>query len=345
MKPKAKDITKNTVLHHLCKMWNFGANTKLTLFSGGTESAGWIIEETDNGNKWIAKIFGLEVNSNEVKDEINLYHFLVDHEIHAPILKADLSNQEFNFIDFKGYRLPVILMRFENLRMCTPSTITQSEMSKIASEIAKMHKILSEYPNKEALMHSQLLTKHSEKAEHKTAYEALIQSVHVEKFSKNQLERFCKIDTKMENYINSNPPLLPQTETIIHADLSLEHAQFLPDNSVYFFDFADRAWGSVSQELATFTTMLYQWEDISFEKWEKLQQWLLVGYKTTTPLTTNDLQAIPQKSLVRLLYVNKYLATLTKTTPSEHVVNWIRRGYELGEYICSKNQVGNRVVK
>jgi len=269
----------------------------------------------------------------------NFIIFLIDHGIHAPTLKADLNDQELNFIDFKGYQLPVILMRFENLRMCTPSTVTQTELSKIASETAKMHKVLSEYPNKEVLRHSRLPAEEwAEKDEPKSAYEALTQSVHVEKFSKEQLERFSKIDTVMENYIKSNPPLLPQTETIIHADLSLEHAQLLPDGNVYFFDFTDRSWGAVSQELATFMTMLYQWEDISFEKWEELRQWLLDGYQTITPLTNNDLQAISQKALIRLLVANKYLAVLTKTTPSDHVVNWIRRGYELGDYICSRGR-------
>ena len=162
-----------------------------------------------------------------------------------------------------------------------------------------------------------------------------MQSVHAKKFSKEQQSKFAEVDTKMEEFIKTHTPILPLTESVIHADLALEHAQLLQDGHVYFFDFADRSWGAVAQELATFITMLYQWEDISFQKWEELRQWLLDGYQTITPLTKNDLRAIPQKALIRLLGACKYLAVLAKETPSEHVVNWIRRGYKLGAYIIS----------
>lgn len=197
-----------------------------------------------------------------------------------------------------------------------------------------MHKILLKYPYKESFRQLPAV-EWMEKDKPKTAYEALMQSVHAEKFSKEQLERFAGVDEGMEEYIKTHSPTPPFTESIIHADLSLEHAQLLPDGNVYFFDFADRTWGPVAQELATFLTMFYQWEDISFHKWEELRLWLIEGYQTVTLLTENDLSAIPQKALIRLLGACKYLAVLTKNTPSEHVVNWIRRGYELGDYIIS----------
>ncbi len=336
MRPKAKDLMKDILLDHLGRMWSLDVKT-MTLLTGGTESAAWVIEENSNGNKWVAKLFGLGEDLIKVKDEVNLYQFLIDHGIHAPVLTADLNNQKLNFIDFKGYQFPVILMRFEDLRMCTPSTVTQDVLTKIASETAKMHKILLGYPNKEILKNKQLpAEKGAEKDEPKSAYEALVQSVHLKKFSKEQLKKFAEVDSKMEEFIKTHTPSLPLTESIIHADLALEHVQLLPDGNVYFFDFADRSWGAVAQELATFMTMLYQWEDIAFQKWEELSQWLLNGYQTVTPLTSNDLQAIPQKALIRLLGACKYLAVLAKNTPSGHVVNWIRRGYELGDYICLK---------
>jgi len=338
MYPKAKEIANNIILHHLRKMWNFEANTKLTLLSGGTESAAWIIEKKNDGNKWVAKVFGLGEDLDKVKDEVRLYQFLIDSGICAPILKADINDQELNFIDFKGYQLPVILMRFEDLLMRTPSTVTQAELSKIARETARMHKVLLGYPNKGFLTTEKLSAdERSGEEETISAYEALMQSVHAEKFSKEQLEKFAEADFKMEEFIKTNTPILPLTESIIHADLSLEHAQLLPDGNVYFFDFADRSWGTVAQELATFTTMLYQWEDISFQKWEELRRWLIDGYQTIKPLTNNDLRAIPQKALIRLLGANKYLAVLDKNTPNEHIANWIRRGYELGEYLVSTN--------
>lgn len=336
MKPSAKDISKDILLDHLGEKWGFDID-KITLLTGGTESAAWIVEGS-NGNRWVAKVFGLGEDLDKVKDEVNLYQFLIDHDIHAPVLKHDLNNQRLNFVSFKGYDFPVILMRFEKLRVCTPSTVTQKELIKIASETAKMHKVLLGYPNKEILKYKKLPAEEwVDKDNPKSAYEALIQSVHAQKFTKKKLKKFSKADSKMEEFIKMHAPSLSLTESIIHADLALEHAQLLPDGNVYFFDFADRSWGAVTQELATFMTMLYQWEDISFQKWEELCQWLLDGYQTLAPLAENDLHAIPQKALIRLLGACKYLAVLAKNTPSEHVVNWIRRGYELGDYIVGKS--------
>lgn len=134
MKSKAKDLGKATVLNFLHKGWGFTENTNITPLSGGTESAAWVVEGGGNNNKWIAKVFGLGEKLTKIKDELNFCRFLNEHGIHAPILKPDLNNQELNFIDLEGYKFPVIVMRFEDLRMCTPSTITHDELTKIATE-------------------------------------------------------------------------------------------------------------------------------------------------------------------------------------------------------------------
>ena len=160
MQPKAKELTKDIIIPYLRKMWGFSVSTDLTLLSGGTESAAWVVEEGNGGNKWVAKVFGLGEGLNKIKDEVSLYHFLNGHEIHAPVLKPDLDGQELDFIDFKGYKFPIVIMRFENLRMCTPSTVTQGELTKIAIETAKMHKVLLEYPNKEILKNYILTVEH-----------------------------------------------------------------------------------------------------------------------------------------------------------------------------------------
>ncbi|HUW22272.1 MAG TPA: phosphotransferase [Candidatus Bathyarchaeia archaeon] len=332
-RPESKEIDKSAVVSHLQSLYGFAPDLEIKSLPGGTESAVWVTQGRDRG--WIVKVFGLDVGPIEkIRDETELYRYLNAHGIHVPTVKPTLSNQDVSFINFKDCRFPLIVMRFENLRMCTPLTITREELTRIASETARMHKVLMAYPGKEQLM---LKPTPAEvwvnKDEPKSAFEALRQSVHAKEFSKERLEKFAKIDTRMAAYIKSHSPSLPQTETIIHADLALEHAQLLPDGSVYFFDFSDRVWGAVSQELGTFLTMLYQQEDISFQRWEELRKRLFEGYQTISTLTRNDQSAILQKALIRLLGACKYLAVLAKDTPSKHVVNWIRRGYELGEYI------------
>lgn len=196
-----------------------------------------------------------------------------------------------------------------------------------------MHQILHNHPNASNIPTQP--EKQASKKESKTTFKALSQSVNVKQFTSKQLSRFEEIDTRMEQYIKNHPPATGLTETLIHGDLALEHAQFLPDDSVYFFDFADRIWGPVAQELATFLTMLYQGENIPFTRWEELKRYLLTGYQSVNKLSEDDLHAIPKKELIRILGAIKYLAILARDTPSDQVVNWIRRGYEMGNYILT----------
>jgi len=205
--------------------------------------------------------------------------------------------------------------------------VTKSELFKIGSETAKLHKVIRKYPY--------LTKKKINGTKSQSAFKAFTQCINSNSFTKKQLSTFSLTDANLVKIANSQDVELPLTETFLHADLALEHARILSNGEIYFFDFADRKWGSVSEELATFISMLYQWEDISFDKWRELKTVFLDGYQSVTTLTANDYEAVPAYIAVRILRSTRYLSILTKDEPSTHVVNWIRRGYELGKLLTS----------
>jgi len=81
---------------------------------------------------------------------------------------------------------------------------------------------------------------------------------------------------------------------------------------------------------------LHSWGDVPHAHWEKLKEGFLASYESVFPLTKNDVQAIPLFMLYRQLDVIKYLCSLYKNEPNETTVNWVRRGYTLGEYILNQ---------
>lgn len=309
----------------------YGLNIKLlSPLEGGTESAAWTAE-TATG-KWIAKVFSPNESREIIAEEIKLYRFLNSDSIHVPVIHPGKNKNQVGEIESNERRYPAIVMRFENLRRASPSAVTEAELKRVAGETAKMHQKLSGYPGKNEW--PKVTTTDTALTNKKTpAFNAFIQSVNSEWFTEGQLEYFRTVDARMETFIRKFDTPNNLAYGPIHGDLALEHAQFLPDGSVYFFDFADRAIAPIAHELAVFLTWLYQWENISFDRWEQLKTWLLEGYRAETQLTPDDISSIPHFEIRRILGATYYLANLTKNIPSKHVVNWVRRGYELGDYL------------
>lgn len=315
----------------------FGLDAKsLSPLEGGTESAAWIVETS--AGKWIIKVFSPSEPRERIAEEITLYQFLNGNGIHAPVIRHGKDNNHVGEIESNDRRYPAIVMRFENLRRVSPSAVTEEELKRIAGETAKMHQVLSRYPGKsewpKVTTTDTALT--NKKA---TAFNAFIQSVNSEWFTEGQLEYFRTVDARMEEFIRKLGTLSNLAYGPIHGDTALEHAQFLPNGEVYFFDFADRAVAPIAHELAVFLTWLYQWENISFDRWEQLKTWLLEGYRAKTQLTSDDISSIPHFEIRRILGATYYLANLTKNIPSEHTVNWVRRGYELGDYLTGTSRL------
>lgn len=309
----------------------FGLDVKLlSPLEGGTESAAWTAETS--AGKWIAKVFGPGQPRETIAEETALYQFLNENGIHAPAVHPGKDGNYIGDIQSNQHRYPTVVMRFENLRRVSPSAVTEKELKRVAKETAKMHQVLSDYPGKNEwpkfTTTDTALTKKIT-----TAFSAFINSINSKSFTAGQLDCFRAVDARMETFIRKFDTPSNLACGPVHGDMALEHAQFLPDGEVYFFDFADRAIAPIAHELAVFLTWLYQWEDISFDRWEQLKTWLLEGYQAETQLTSADISSIPRFEIRRILGATYYLTNLTKNTPSEHVVNWIHRGYELGDYL------------
>lgn len=323
-------IDSESVTFCLNQNYDLSLSKPVSQLPGGTENAAWIVEA--NEGKWIVKIFGSgEGPVERIEEEAMLYQFLNSHGIHAPVVLPNRAGRGLSLLESQGQTLQLMLMKYEQLTMCSPISITRKELEKIAEETARMHKVLVGYPQADSLKKATRVS-----FAKGATFEALVNSGYKGAFTPEELQRIKKTNDQMENYLESHLPPESLTKTVIHADLSLEHTQLLPEGGVYFFDFSDRTRGPVAQELGTFLTVLFQWEDKSLERWQELKSWVLAGYQFESKLTEDDLQAINFFILSRVLGACKYLIDLTKDTPNETVINWIKRGYLLGEHLVSQ---------
>jgi Ser/Thr protein kinase RdoA (MazF antagonist) len=298
------------------------------LFEGGTESAAWEIVASDRA--YILKIFGLHENQGKrIKDEARLYAFLNRHGVRAPRMVPTVEEQLIGSLPFKGIGYPTMLMEKEELHMLEPSTVTRDQLMRVGEATATLHRVMKLYE-------SEFDNETAERVLNDTegSYERLEKSPYAQKFSGEQMERFKRANEVMLAYLQTHPPADGLEQQLIHGDLGLEHARVLPDGNIYFFDFADRKVSTRADELATFVTTLYQWEDISFERFETLRQWLLEGYQKVTPLAETELREIDREMMVRILNAHRYLLDLSGETYNQHVFEWVRRGYDLGEYVA-----------
>ncbi|MFA6602980.1 MAG: phosphotransferase [Candidatus Shapirobacteria bacterium] len=332
-KVSSKSVARESVLNHLNQCYSLNSPQVFVLIEGGTSSAVWKFK--NGSSQWMIKVFGLEEGPlDRIRDEANLFRYLNDRGIHTPVLLPGKDNSDVSLLNYHGMEFAVFVMRFENLRMASPSTVTQQELQVISRDIARMHLVLESYPGLKAMPD---VSPWEEKETANRAIDLVLSSSSVRQFNPPQLKDFDEVDNKMQSYLNSHAEPAPLTRSLIHSDLSLEHAQFLPDDNVYFFDFSDRKSGTVIEEIATFLACLYQWEDISFNRWEELKSWVLEGYQSVFPLTKDDLLALNRFIIIRLLGANNYLAQLAKDEENVHVDNWIRRGYQLGDYLLKNN--------
>ncbi len=327
-----KKINDNLVKTCLEANYNLVVNS-LKLLPGGTSSAAWVVDT--NKGKYLAKIFGLGEGSVEwVTNEAELFFFLHQRGVCAPEVLPSARGELVSVLEYLNNRFPVTVVKWqEKLRMLTPATITPEELTSLGRKVSQLHLALRDYPDGDFIQNRP----RTSSAKHKslTAFEAVMAGAKYRKIDAKLLNSFEAIDQQMELYVNAYPPLISLPKSVIHADLSLDHAQLLPNGDIYFFDFSDRKWSTRSQEVATFFTTLYLWEDISFEKLEELQSLFLLGYQSVYPLSPEELMAIPSLMVKRLLGTIKYLATLAKEYTDENFDNWIIRGDKLGKYITS----------
>lgn len=79
---------------------------------------------------------------------------------------------------------------------------------------------------------------------------------------------------------------------MIHGDLILAELRLFSRGGVYLFDFADRFYGPIVQDLAKLVQDLYTSEVITFQRFEQLKETLLEQYLSVNPLTDRDRNAL-----------------------------------------------------
>lgn len=327
----AKLISKQRVTAFLKKEYGLRVETA-KLLEGGCTNAAWEIL-TDKGD-FIAKIFSPEEGDKDwIENEADVYGFLNDNGIRTPRVVKTNNGKRLGEMESGSKKYPVMLMGLEKLRRAWVDSISKKELEVIGQKTARMHQLFVNYPKYEVIKnHSYPGT-----GEEEVKYPMYLIGKWRD-FSPTQITIMQLAEKGMFEYLRTHPlpPTLPQT--IIHADLALEHAQLLPNGDIYFFDFSDRKVGARIEDVATFLTMLYCAEDVTTDQWKEVSGWFLEGYQRVSKLTPEESEATNNLMITRILGMAQFLAVLADGKPGIHVVNTIKKGYELGEYLLSQTE-------
>lgn len=297
--------------------------------------ANLIMTVTTNEGDFFAKVYTPDENSVElVREEAQLFEYLNRHGVHAPRLPQTGAGQTVLRIN-RAY--PLILMKKETLRMLDTGNAKKEELFRIGQETAKMHQILRTYPRR-GVFKKTLADPDFWRTDWET-YHLILDTPLGRLFSQNDLAMVKATDRGIVEYMRTNYPPELNDFSVIHGDLAIEHAQFLPDGNVYFLDFGDVSWGPVAREIAVFFVRLYTSPlgAHAFERWEELRAWALEGYQSVNSLSEVDLAAIHPMMVKRLSegtigYDTDILEY--ERDPDAHIQKK-RKRYELLEYLLN----------
>ena len=303
------------------------------VINGGRESSVWSIKTT--GGDWIVKACDPRQGPfRKVQEEVKLYGYLNEQGFHAPVVLPTREGSSVARLLINEQVHTLILMRLERLRRCRPTSIGAEELIKIAQTVARMHAALREYHVRDRLFDA------TSPEPVNGAYAKLSASPNSDAFDSAELASLEALDQRMVRYVLDSQSKDQLTGSVLHGDLHLEHAQFLPDGEVYLFDFGDRTRGPVAHELAVTLGYLYSAEDVSFERWEELKRWLLSGYTSVQELTPADLNALRPLIIHRLLKEIAFLSDEATALGAEVDSQGIRRRYELAGYLLKSAESG-----
>jgi Ser/Thr protein kinase RdoA (MazF antagonist) len=322
--PKLLDT--ETVSRFLVHQYGLSLKGLPAEMSGGIESAVWSVK-TDQGD-WVVKVFESRAGVLEqVRAEVRLYEYLNDHGFCAPVAKRTRHGESVARLVTASGEFPLLLMRLERLRKCTPGKITAPELTEIARTAARIHEELQNYPDKAQLF--DLLSQQPAT----DAYARFLASPLSAQFTGAELAELEANNQKMVAYVSQHPPRPALSKSVLHGDLTLEHAQFLSYGEVYLFDFADRSWGPIAYGLAVPLAHFYSSDDISFARWEELRTWFLEGYASAHELTEDDRAGLDPALIVRLLNEIAYLSDKARTAGDGIDALSVKKRYELVNYL------------
>lgn len=310
-----------------------------------SESVVWQFVAADQA--WFIKLYSpLKTSMAEVVDEAMLYQHLADRGLRAPIVRRTLTDDLAQELRLGDVAYPAMIMKSEVLRTARPSTITQPEMFTIAQTIASLHTAVRDYP---------FLDRLPGYNQNGAVRLALTRSARrlkqwgrrIAKKSRERAPYMPHADTRMRLHTGvaalreqltpraNRSPEIPTNlkKTLIHGDMALHHAPFLPNREVYLYDFADRSWSAVIDELVILAAHLYTIEEIDFSRWEQLIDWMFRGYTSVATLTVEDYAAFQPILIHRLLDELTYLWDLSAVTARRLPWAEIARRHRLAQYL------------
>lgn len=328
----AKSITSSQVIEFVEQNYQLKIISEPQPVDGSIESAVFLIK-TDKGSFYL-KIYGLETASREAVDkEVLLYDFLISHGINVPDIFSTAKKDKVLKVILNSTEFSMFLMMQEELILKQPSELTSKETIKLGATIARMNKVLIDYPNNYT-HDDKLITEDLPK----DIYNTFINSANSKGYSKDELVKIGNLIRKVQEFLKAQSPNSEHlTRAMLHEDLALSHTQFLKNGEIYIFDFADMGYGPISWDLGIMIENFYRQEDISFKRWNELQTWFYEGYSKTLSLSEPDLKALKPFILQHILIAVNYLNEVAIKIKKECGPDGIRRRFELAEYLLEND--------
>lgn len=317
---------------------------------GYSESVVWQFVAADQ--LWFIKLYApFKSSIADVVDEATLYQHLATRGLNAPTVHRTLTDDLAQELRIGDVAYPAMIMKSEVLRVTRPSTICEPEMFTVAQTVARLHMAVLDYPFLDRLAghaksHSlrAALTRSARQLKQwgrRIAHRSNVTSAQSTAPYAMHADARARLHTGVAalraqfeahaRYSYDIPTNL--RKTLIHGDIALHHTPFLPNQTVYLYDFADRSWARIIDELVILAAYLYTVDDISFSRWEQLIDWMFQGYTSVAPLTAKDYAAFQPILIRRLLDELTYLWDLSGATARRLPWSEIARRHRLAQYL------------
>lgn len=325
--PSPKQIPTRHVTKALAEQYRLAVQAPPTLLKDGLANATWLCM-TDQG-AWYAKIFAPATGTvARVQEEAALYDYLQHHGLHVPVVRPSKSGERATTLFTLNVHYALMVMRQEALKALSPATITHGELIQIAAAIGELHTVLKSYPP-----NPQLRASTAGRPVPDDVLTTLLASPNASLFTRAEVEHLQDLDHQMRAYLAQHPLSDALTHTVLHGDLAFDHVQLLPNQHVYFFDFADRCYGPVAHDLAVFFENFYCRTEISFRRFEQLRTWALPAYAARATLAPADYAALTPFLIRHMLSVTRYLSRLAQNRGTVVGGPAIKRRYALATYL------------
>ena len=326
-----KDLEKQLVVSFLEQNYPLTVQGEPILMDGGVENG--VFQIKAEGGGFVAKFFTSDNSVEFVETEVSVYDYLNERGVVAPTVVKTKAGKSVSVLLGQGQEHPVIVMRFEELKRSSPSIITDQELASIAGDIGKMNKVLQEFPGREKVEPTNVTKKEDWITNN---WQTFLNSKNRDEFTDEEVEKIKLLNERMVGFLDIPLEDGGLTISVLHGDLGLEHARFLPDGRVYFFDFSDYSRGPIVWELATFIQNLYREGPITIERWKEMYKVTLDAYQEELALSSSDISNLPKIMLLRILKDIAYLDNFSEKAGHSVDPRGNRKRYELVEAILEE---------